>query len=157
MGIIYRSSLLEVLFKTSQSSPSDALCLTFNGLGSYANGMNVWGENFLTRRNVDVLGFMTTGPNWFPAAEMIKAVSAVQAARGSLIPDTYGRVLAYGSSMGGYAALKYGKTLGAHAALAICPHFSIDPADVGNFDKHFTRYFDSRLNTDMRIAGHDLC
>jgi tetratricopeptide (TPR) repeat protein len=43
------------------------------------------------------------------------------------VTATYRHVIAYGSSMGGYAAIRYGGWAGAHAALALSPQFTLDP------------------------------
>ena len=40
------------------------------------------------------------------------------------------RVMTYGSSMGGYAALRFARALRADAILALSPQYSIDPAVV---------------------------
>jgi hypothetical protein len=48
-------------------------------------------------------------------------------ARVAEMTASYKRVVAYGSSMGGYAAVRYGAWAGAHIALALSPQFTLDP------------------------------
>ncbi|HEV7260671.1 MAG TPA: tetratricopeptide repeat protein [Bosea sp. (in: a-proteobacteria)] len=59
---------------------------------------------------------------WYQEPEWRDMVAAVAAATKS-----YHRVLAYGSSMGGYAALRFGSMIGATGALAISPQYSLHP------------------------------
>jgi hypothetical protein len=55
------------------------------------------------------------------------------------VTATYEHVVAYGSSMGGYAAIRYGGWAGAHVALALSPQFTLDPSQRpydGRWRKH---------------------
>lgn len=63
--------------------------------------------------------------DWYQHPEMPAAARLV-----SEIAAGYQRVVAYGSSMGGYAAIRFGRAVGASLALALSPQFSIDPAVV---------------------------
>ena len=57
------------------------------------------------------------------------------------------RVLAYGSSMGGYAAIRFGSLFGATLAAAFSPQYSIDPS-VAPFE---TRWSGDAARIDFRI------
>lgn len=80
-----------------------------------------FGEAFFADRGIDAVHVTCSGNDWYQYPDLFAALDAVRAA-----VRPYRRVLAYGSSMGGYAAVRYGERSGAHEALAISPQFSID-------------------------------
>jgi hypothetical protein len=82
-----------------------------------------FGEGFLHGTGVDAIHVIPRENAWYQHPEMLDAMAAVHAATRS-----YSRVVSYGSSMGGYAALRFGGVAGAHAALALSPQYSIDPS-----------------------------
>ena len=55
----------------------------------------------------------------------------------------------YGYSMGAYAAVKYSGLFQTTTSVAIAPQFSIDPADVGHFDRAYSHYFAANLHAGM--------
>lgn len=81
-----------------------------------------FGEEFLRLSGVSAIHVMGRREDWYQYPEMAEAMAVVKAA-------TVGadRVMTYGSSMGGYAALRFADAAGAHAVLAISPQYSIDP------------------------------
>lgn len=79
-------------------------------------------EGFLRSRGVDAIHVICRDNQWYQYAETGAAMAAVrEAAR------HYARVTTYGSSMGGYAAIRLAGLAGAHCALAMSPQFSILP------------------------------
>jgi tetratricopeptide (TPR) repeat protein len=82
-----------------------------------------FGEGFLDGTGIDAIHVIPRENAWYQHPEMLDAMAAIHAATRS-----YDRVVSYGSSMGGYAALRFGGVAGAHAALALSPQYSIDPA-----------------------------
>jgi hypothetical protein len=84
-----------------------------------------FGEYFLRDRAVDAVHVIGRDNNWYQYPELPEAVAAIATAA-----RPYRRVISYGSSMGGYAAVRYGGAAGAETALAISPQFSIDPMVV---------------------------
>ncbi len=82
-------------------------------------------EEFLAARGMSMLTFLGRGNDWYQYPEMGAALAVARAAMLGR-----GRVMTYGSSMGGYAAIRFADALGAHACLAISPQYSIDPAKV---------------------------
>jgi hypothetical protein len=82
-----------------------------------------FGENYFINKNIDAIHVITRNNLWYQYPEWQQALSVIQT-----VASGYNRVVAYGSSMGGYAALRFGGTCGAHAGIAISPQFSIDPA-----------------------------
>ena len=81
-----------------------------------------FGEEFFQSREIDAIHVLSRENDWYQYPEMEHAMAAVHAATRS-----YGRVLTYGSSMGGYAAIRLAGLAGAHCALAMSPQYSIDP------------------------------
>jgi hypothetical protein len=81
-----------------------------------------WGQDFAERHDLDVLAFAARRTGRFPHAG-VEALLPI--ARGAAKP----RRVAFGSSMGGFWALKYASALGADAAVVFSPRASTDPAD----------------------------
>jgi tetratricopeptide (TPR) repeat protein len=84
-----------------------------------------FGEGFLNGVGVDAIHIIPRENAWYQHPEMLDAMACVHAAT-----RAYERVVSYGSSMGGYAALRFAGVAGANAALALSPQYSIDPAVV---------------------------
>jgi hypothetical protein len=72
--------------------------------------------------------------HWYQHPEMSDLVSVVRNHIPAAVP-----VITYGSSMGGYAALRFADELKAKCAILVSPQFTLaDP--LGNFDRRWTRY-----------------
>lgn len=105
-----------------------------------------FGEAFLDGAGVDAIHVIPRENAWYQHAEMLDAMASVHAAT-----RHYRRVVTYGSSMGGYAALRFAGVAGAHAALALSPQYSIDPTVApweerwSESSRHFTPVWESRL------------
>lgn len=84
-----------------------------------------FGEDFLRRSGISAIHVMGRREDWYQYPEMAEAMAAVRAATAGAE-----RVMTYGSSMGGYAALRFADAAGANAVLAISPQYSVDPAKV---------------------------
>lgn len=84
-----------------------------------------FGEGFFHSRGIHAFHVIARDNDWYQHPEMLDAMAAVHAAT-----RPYARTLAYGSSMGAYAALRLGGVVGATAALALSPQYSIDPETV---------------------------
>lgn len=82
-----------------------------------------FGEGHFRDRGIDAVHVISRDNEWYQYPEWDAALAAVAQA---VAP--YERVIAYGSSMGGFAALHYGAACGAHLAIAISPQYSVDPA-----------------------------
>lgn len=90
-----------------------------------------FGEEFFRGRGIDAIHVLSRENRWYQHPELMEALAAVSAATAG-----YRRVIAYGSSMGGFAALRYGAVCGATVGLALSPQYSIDPA-VAPFDRRW--------------------
>lgn len=72
---------------------------------------------------ISILHVVPNGADWYQYLEMPEVLDTI---RDHLRPDAF----AYGSSMGGYGAIRFADDLGLSRALALAPQFSIDPERV---------------------------
>ncbi len=82
-----------------------------------------FGETFFRDHGITATHVLTRDNDWFQHPEMAEATAAIRA-----VTAGAAAVLAYGSSMGGYAAVRFADAVGAGQALALSPQYSIDPA-----------------------------
>src|SRR5580658_5592563 len=99
---VYRSSELAV--RSVCESRSAACVVTFD---SYSDDRSLYrrgfGEDFFRDRSIDAIHFVSRENDWYQYGEMPDALAAV-----AELVKGYDRVVAYGSSMGGYAAIRFG-------------------------------------------------
>ncbi|WP_156395781.1 hypothetical protein [Bosea sp. Leaf344] len=81
-----------------------------------------FGEEFFDRHSISVVHVLSRRNRWYHEADWRKAITAVKSAASG-----YQRVITYGSSMGGYGALRFASAIGAQLALALAPQYSVDP------------------------------
>ncbi len=142
--------------------------LCFVTFGSYTNDASLdragFAEEFLRDEGIDAIHVINRDNLWYQYPEIEDALRAVRAATAA-----YDRVITYGSSMGGYAALRFGHVCRADTGIAISPQYSLDPrvvpfenrwqADVARISfnerayvpmPHQFIFYDSRMATDRR-------
>jgi tetratricopeptide (TPR) repeat protein len=122
--ILYRSPALEV--RRVAAGDGRRQVVTFDSYHE-PHGLDRpgFGEAFFRSEGVTAIHVLSHGNDWFQTSEMQLVIQIIsEAAAGAE------RLLAYGSSMGGYAALRFAGPAGAHAALALSPQYSIDPRKV---------------------------
>ena len=135
-----------------------------------------FGEDFFDELGIDAIHVLSRQNDWYQHHELLDAAAAVR----EIVADRE-RVLAYGSSMGGYAAIRFGGLFGATLAASFSPQFSIDPlvapferrwiGDGARIDFHLERrgiaftpkcfvFYDprdaDRLHVDLFRAGTEL-
>jgi tetratricopeptide (TPR) repeat protein len=151
---LFRSDELLVRQVTGFGGP---LCyVTFD---SYTNQRTLdragFGEDYFRGRAIDAIHVLSRENRWYQHLELDEALAAVAAAASG-----YERVIAYGSSMGGFAALHHGAACGASVGLALSPQFSVDP-EIVPFDRRwaddvariaFRRQWDSRPLPEQYLA-----
>ena len=123
---LFRSDDLLVRFVRAGDAPGAVCFVTF---GSYTNDYTLdrqgFAEDFLRGEGIDAVHVLNRDNRWYQYAEMDGALAAAaEVARG------YARVFTYGSSMGGYAALRFARAVTAQTAIAISPQYSLDPRVV---------------------------
>lgn len=92
-----------------------------------------FGEGFFQEAGIDSIHFINRNNDWYQYDKLVEALDIVVAETAR-----YTRVVTYGSSMGGYAALRFGGYLRADCGIAMSPQFSINPKVVP-FENRWTR------------------
>ena len=121
MSDLFRSD--NVVVRSVPASDLSRWVVTFDNYGiGHGFDRPGFGEEFLRNAGVSAIHVMGAREDWYQYPEMAAAMQAVRQA-------TIGaeRVMTYGSSMGGYAALRFADAAGANAVLAISPQYSINP------------------------------
>lgn len=90
-----------------------------------------FGEDYFRTRGIDAIHVLSRDNHWYQYPELPAALAAVASATAG-----YAKVIAYGSSMGGFAALRYGSACGATVGIALSPQYTVDP-DVVPFDRRW--------------------
>jgi tetratricopeptide (TPR) repeat protein len=110
-----------------------------------------FGEEFLSARGINAIHVISRDNDWYQHEEMPSVAALIADA-----VKPYRRVVAYGSSMGGYAAIRFGRAVGGHVALALSPQFSIDP-EVAPFENRWlgeaSRINSFRIEKEFADAG----
>ncbi|MBD7941364.1 tetratricopeptide repeat protein [Brevundimonas guildfordensis] len=124
MSDLFRSD--NVVVRSVPASDLSRWVVTFDNYGiGHGFDRPGFGEEFLRNAGVSAIHVMGVREDWYQYPEMAAAMQAVRQATAGAE-----RVMTYGSSMGGYAALRFADAAGANAALAISPQYSIDPNKV---------------------------
>ena len=139
-----------LLVSQSERSESNIVFVTFNEMGFKPDGARFWGDMFFAKSPFAAIGVVSKRPNWYPAAEMRAAAERIRAATPGACRITYGL------SQGGDGALKFAAALDARGALSFGPQWSIDPDDVGDFDKRYLQYFARGLGNGARVLAKDV-
>lgn len=118
---LFRSD--DVVVRRVPAGPSDRWVVTFD---HYAIGPGFdrpgFGEAYLRSESISAIHVMGRSEDWYQYPDMAAALATVRTATAGA-----DRVVTYGSSMGGYAALRFADAVGATDALALSPQYSIDP------------------------------
>ena len=147
--LIYDCSDFEVIFRPGNSNfvlVTFSSLGMFNAAGSLANGKLFWGESLADRFDYTAVGFMAKKRDWFCSPEMAEACRVVVREISGSIPT-----LLYGSSMGGYAALRWANALQASSVVAFAPQFSIEPDVVRSFDRRYEYAYRPDIHEEMGI------
>lgn len=82
-------------------------------------------EGFLKEKGLSAIHIMGRREDWYQYPDMKDAIDAIR----KHLPHPE-RIITYGSSMGGYAALRFADLLRVDAVLALSPQYSINPKKV---------------------------
>jgi hypothetical protein len=80
------------------------------------------GEGFFRHRGLNAIGIMAAENDWFQHDEIQDVLAAIRAATPGW------RLIGYGGSMGGFAAINFAEDLGLASLAVVIPQFSLDPA-----------------------------
>lgn len=86
-----------------------------------------FGEVFLQSQGISAIHVLGRGNDWYQYPDMAEALATVRDAVASA-----DRVMTYGSSMGGYAAVRFAQPVGATSVLAFSPQYSLDPRKIAH-------------------------
>jgi len=134
------------------AAPNRVLVFTFNWIGNRRTDGPGFGGDFLLRCGFDVIAVKATTDDWFHSLpeEAFVSIDAFMATAG----HRYRHLSGYGSSMGGYGAIRLSQRLGLRHVLALSPQFDISiPEDprwhgyLGNTGEF------SRLTPDLVAPG----
>lgn len=129
-----------------------ALTVVFCDAPAGAEPSRIWGAPIFQKAGLAALGFVARSPHWFFAADTAPLIE-----RARPVLSRFGKIVPFGWSMGGYAALKYGRAVGGDIAIAFSPQISIAPGAVGSFDRRFQRHFHADRHDSMTVRAGDLC
>src|SRR5690606_1985166 len=144
--IVFEDEHIRAVFMPGSSSE---LIFSFGDLITRAKGLSINAEKSLAKFEFNVLGIMPKHKSWFPQGSMWNMLQAIA----ELIAPFQQRI-AYGGSMGGYAAIKYSNALDVQRVVAMVPQYSIDPQDVE--DRRYNMFYQPELNQGMRIEVEDV-
>lgn len=119
---VYRSDRLNIRAKAG--ADVSTWVVTFDNFGhDYNFERKGFAETLLEAHGLSFVTVVGRGNDWYQYDDMMTAMDHVRA---HLPADA--RIMTYGSSMGGYAALRFAHRLDAFAVLALSPQYSNDPA-----------------------------
>lgn len=144
--LIFEDDHIRVIFLKGSSSE---LVISFGDLITRAKGLSINAEKSLVKYDYNVLGIMPKLKSWFPEASMQNMMQQVA----PILAD-FSRIVGYGGSMGGYAAIKYSGLLKMNRVIAFVPQYTIDPQEVE--DRRYAEFFDVNIHRDMQIQTQDV-
>ena len=131
------------------TTPGAFRLVSFDIMHARANRRDAFASKFAIKNGVELFGIVPKYPCWYPVRDMDQVCAVIAAHAG---PPT----LAYGSSMGGYGALRFGKQAGCAAVLAFSPQAHIDPQVTGRADPRYARFHDAAIHAGMAIRPEHL-
>jgi hypothetical protein len=137
-SVLFRSDTL--LVRAYLGRGNDVCFVAFDSIVDDPSRLDrvAFGESFFATYGLDAVHVLSARNNWYQDVGLPDALAAIRrATRG------HGRIVTYGSSMGGYAALRFSAAVGAQAAIAISPQYSMLPAVVP---------FETRWSRERRLA-----
>lgn len=121
-GILFESHDLMVRFVPAGAG--DVCVVTFDSYNDDRTlSRNGFAEGYLAAIGVAAVHVISRNNDWYQHRELPDALARIRS-----VTRGYGRVITYGTSMGGYAAIRFADRVGADAVIALSPQYSIDPA-----------------------------
>ncbi len=119
---LYRSDNLVV--RQVATGGRDRWVVTFDNYGiGHGFDRPGFGQTWLEAMGISAIHVLGKAEDWYQYADIDAALATVREAVAGA-----DRVITYGSSMGGYAAIRFADAVGAHSALALSPQYTLDPA-----------------------------
>ena len=123
--------------------------VSFDIMHARANRKDAFASRFAVKTGVELFGIVPKYPCWYPTREMDQVCAMIAAQEGP-------PALAYGSSMGGYGALRFGRQARCAAVLAFSPQAHIAPDVTGRSDPRYARFHDPAAHAQMTILSDHL-
>lgn len=121
---LYRSENL--LVRSLPAQDRSRWIVTFDNYGiGHGFDRPGFGQAYLQAAKISAIHVMGVREDWYQYPDIFEAMAAVRKEVAGAL-----RVMTYGSSMGGYAALRFAEAAGANATLALSPQYTIDPEKV---------------------------
>lgn len=131
--IVHDDEEIRVVWHPGQSA---FVLITFDDSQCHAAAHGFFADAPARKAGIATLGVVAKRPNWYPRPNMLAARDAML---DLLAP--YRLRIAYGGSMGGYAAIKFSRMLGATQVIALCPQWSIDSDECHGIDPGWQQHF----------------
>ncbi len=144
--IIFEDEQIRVIFLKGSSAE---LIFSFGDLITRAKGLSVNAEKSLHKFDFNVIGIMPKQKSWFPESSILAMMDSIQP-----VIAPFKTRIAYGGSMGGYAAIKYSNLLDVQRVVAMVPQYSINPEDVE--DTRYNMFYQPELNGRMFVRAEDV-
>lgn len=123
---LYRSQTLVV--REIACSDRNRWIVTFDNYGiGHGFDRPGFGESWLQSVGLSAIHVMGRAEDWYQYEDIHAALAVVR-----MNVSGAARVITYGSSMGGYAAVRFADAVGAHAALALSPQYTLAPATAAH-------------------------
>ncbi|WP_267389699.1 tetratricopeptide repeat protein [Sphingomonas sp. GC_Shp_3] len=119
---LYRSKTLLVRQVLAANSQNWVITFDHHSIGEGLDRFG-FGEEFLLANGISAIHVLGCGNDWYQYNDIFDAMAVVREATASAK-----RKITYGSSMGGYAALRLADAVAADGVLALSPQWSIDPS-----------------------------
>ena len=121
-SILFRSKAL--LARANRGRGSTLCFVVFDPMvDDHSLERTAFAERFLATYGYDAIHILSARNDWYQDPSLPAVLDTVKE-----LTRGYERVVTYGSSMGGYAALRFADAVGAQAAIAISPQYSMLPS-----------------------------
>jgi hypothetical protein len=137
--IIYDDDDIRVLYHPGASS---YVLITFGDLLTVPDGAKFFAEAPVRKLGLTCVSFLVKNANWYAPASVTAAMPAVNARIGH-----FRERIIYGASMGGYGCIRHSAQLGATTVIALCPQWSVDPAQTEGRNPGWPQLFSERLRS----------
>lgn len=146
-GTIIKSPNVVIDYFHNPLNTPGIVAITFTPSGNRTlEGMG-FGGKFLIDNKIDLVAVKCNNDSWFQSIpdESFELINKILELKG------YKTVVAYGSSMGGYAAIQFSKRFKCDIVLALSPQYSI----LEDFDKRWESY-SKKIDWKYKITSDDL-
>lgn len=119
---LYRSDTLVVRQVIASTTQNWVITFDHHSIGDGFDRFG-FGEEFLRANGISAIHVLGRGNDWYQYDDIFDAMAIVRTATANAT-----RRITYGSSMGGYAAIRLADAVAADGVLALSPQWSINPA-----------------------------